>query len=216
MCQVANERLGSPRKLNPSVPRDLETIVMKAASHDAADRYATAGEMASDLEAFLSDRPIQARQLSKIGHAIRWCRRNRLMAGLAASVMFLLATVFGVTLAGYSHSEQQRQASEKTSKRAVDVLDEIYMRFASSDLSMPMASNTESGEEQLLGHTPLPLSKDVAFMLDNLLQPFATTLVHARYSLGVFRYSPTSRKSSPVSFQCGGMKYHCPGSQGAR
>lgn len=168
MSQVANERLPSPRMFNPCVPRDLETIVMKAASHDAADRYATAGDLASDLEAFLADRPIQARRLSKLEHTVRWCRRNRSMAVLAASVVFLLAAVFGVTVAGYFQSERQRQQSDAVSRLAVSVLDEFYTRFASGGFNVPATNDTE-GTEGLVGNAPLPLSKDVAFMLDKML-----------------------------------------------
>ena len=47
--------------VNPEVPRDLETIVHKAIDRDPAHRYATAGEMAADLQRFLDDEPIQAR-----------------------------------------------------------------------------------------------------------------------------------------------------------
>ena len=56
------DRLG---KLNPEVPRDLETIVHKAIERDPSHRYATAGELAADLQRFLDDEPIQARRLSQ-------------------------------------------------------------------------------------------------------------------------------------------------------
>ena len=49
-------------RLNPEVPRDLETIVHKAIERDPAHRYATAGELAADLQRFLDDEPIQARR----------------------------------------------------------------------------------------------------------------------------------------------------------
>lgn len=174
--QVASERLQSPRKINPNVPRDLETIVMKAASQDAADRYATAGLLANDLEAYLADRPIQARRLSVGEHAIRWSRRNRSMAALAASVVFLLATVFGVTLTAYFHSEQQRQESDVTTKLAVSLLDEIVTQFTSGDLRIPVSNDPEGADGQL-GNATLPLSKDVAFMLDRML-PFYDKFSH--------------------------------------
>lgn len=48
------------RKIDRRVPRDLERIVAKAIEHRAADRYATAGEMARDLERFLASEPVQA------------------------------------------------------------------------------------------------------------------------------------------------------------
>lgn len=170
MNQVANERLPSPRKINPDVPRDLETIVMKAAAHDPADRYSTAGEMAADLSAFLTDRPILARRLSKVEHAVRWCRRNRSTAAMLTAVALLLAAAFGATVAGYFHSERQRQQSDVTTKLAVGVLDEIYNRFSSSDLNVRVADSDDSEEsEGFAGSPALPLSRDVAFMLDKML-----------------------------------------------
>src|SRR5262249_14935782 len=51
-----------PRKLNPAVPSDLETILLKATAKDPAARYATAQELAEDLRNFLEDRPIRARR----------------------------------------------------------------------------------------------------------------------------------------------------------
>ena len=170
MNQVANEQLQSPRKTDARLPKDLETIVMKAASHDAADRYATAGEMALDLEEFLADRPIQARRLSKVEHAVRWCRRNRPMAAMAASVAVLIATVFGVTVGAFMHSEQQRRESDAESRLAISILDEFYTQFASGDLNVPLTGD-DAVANDTVGNAPLPLSKDVVFMLERML-PF--------------------------------------------
>lgn len=89
-------RLG---KLNPFVPRDLETIVLKAVSHRPEDRYATAAELAHDLNCFLNDRPIRARRMSLPEQFTRWYRKNKLVAGLSAAVATLLiatSILFGV------------------------------------------------------------------------------------------------------------------------
>src|SRR5262249_26074784 len=47
-----------PRKVNPSVPRDLETVVLKAIARDPAHRYQTPAELADDLKCFVEDRPV--------------------------------------------------------------------------------------------------------------------------------------------------------------
>ena len=60
--QVLHEEPPRLRKLDPTVPRDLETIVAKAIARDPAHRYATAGALAEDLQRFLEDRPIRARR----------------------------------------------------------------------------------------------------------------------------------------------------------
>ena len=88
--RVLHEPPAPPRKLDPRIPRDLETIVLKAIAKDPAERYATAERMAEDLQRFLADRPIRARRAQRAERAWRWCRRNPAVATLLAAVAFLL------------------------------------------------------------------------------------------------------------------------------
>src|SRR5205807_1485799 len=78
------------RALDSSIPADLETIVLKAAAREPAHRYQTAGELAQDLRRFLDDRPVLARRVGTAEQFWRWCRRNRVVAGLAAAAVSLL------------------------------------------------------------------------------------------------------------------------------
>src|SRR5207248_8494248 len=68
------------RKLDPSVPRDLETIVHKAMAREPERRYPTADELADDLQRFLNDEPIKARQAGTVERLRRWRRRNPALA----------------------------------------------------------------------------------------------------------------------------------------
>jgi serine/threonine protein kinase/WD40 repeat protein len=86
-----------PRKLDPHVPRDLETVVLKCLAKDVAGRYATPEALADDLRRFLADRPVRARRVSPAERAWRWCRRNPGVAGLLAAVVALLAAVATVS-----------------------------------------------------------------------------------------------------------------------
>jgi serine/threonine protein kinase/WD40 repeat protein len=81
----------APRRIDRRIPRDLETIVLKAIAKEPEKRYQTAEELAEDLRRFLADRPIWARRTSWREHAWRWVRRN---PGWAAT----LAAVFGLLL----------------------------------------------------------------------------------------------------------------------
>ena len=106
--QVMHEEPPRPRKLNPAVPRDLETIVLKACARDAAHRYQSATELADDLRRFTEDKPIRARAVSEAEKLWRWCRRNPALASLAALfVLSLLAGAAGTTWK-WREAEQER------------------------------------------------------------------------------------------------------------
>src|SRR4029077_5190568 len=60
--KIAGEEPPPPRQVNPAVPRDLETILLKALAKEPAERYATARELADELRRFLEDKPIRARR----------------------------------------------------------------------------------------------------------------------------------------------------------
>jgi ABC-type amino acid transport substrate-binding protein len=98
VLQVISQEPVPPRSLNPAVPRDLETICLKALAKEPARRYASAAAFADDLRRFVEGEPILARRASALGRWWRWARRNRALAGLGAmsAVLFvgLLAVLF--------------------------------------------------------------------------------------------------------------------------
>jgi serine/threonine protein kinase/Tfp pilus assembly protein PilF len=108
-------------RLNPAIPRDLATVVHKAVDREPGRRYATAAELAADLQRFLADEPIQARRLSPRERLWRWCRRNPAVAGLTAAVALLLVgmTVAALTFAAVLDSgSRQLEASLKVTSEA--------------------------------------------------------------------------------------------------
>jgi WD40 repeat protein/serine/threonine protein kinase len=94
VSQVMHDEPPRPRKLNPGVPRDLETVVLKAIARDPAQRYQTPSEMADDLKRFVEDRPVKARRVSEAEKFLRWCRRNPLAAGLVAGIVLMFLAGF--------------------------------------------------------------------------------------------------------------------------
>ncbi|WP_165224811.1 serine/threonine-protein kinase [Aquisphaera insulae] len=90
-----------PRSKDPRIPRDLETIVLKAIEKDPADRYATAEAMAEDLQRFLDDQPIRARRVGVPERYARWARRNPVIAilGGVLTAVLLAATASSVLVA---------------------------------------------------------------------------------------------------------------------
>jgi serine/threonine protein kinase/WD40 repeat protein len=91
--KVLHEPPAPPRRLDPRVPRDLETIVLKCLAKEPAERYAAAEVLAEDLRRFLADRPIKARRTPWHERTWRWCRRNPVVASLLATVGALLVAV---------------------------------------------------------------------------------------------------------------------------
>jgi serine/threonine protein kinase len=91
-----------PRRLDRHIPRDLETVVLKALAREPARRYATAADLARDLQRFLDDQPVRARRARPWERLARWAKRRPVVAGLLA----LLAAAL-VALAVLSHLHNQ-------------------------------------------------------------------------------------------------------------
>ncbi len=99
-----------PRRIDASIPRDLELVTLKAIEREPERRYASAGEFADDLDAVLELRPVRARPPSWFERGLRTARRHR--ASAAASAVAALALIaFGVwTMARAESEREQRRA----------------------------------------------------------------------------------------------------------
>lgn len=108
--QILFESPRSLRKVDPAIPRELETIVSKAMEKSPTDRYETAQELADDLRRYLDHRPILARPPSASDRLRKWALRNRraVTASVAVAAVFLLLIVAG--LAFHARSLQTANA----------------------------------------------------------------------------------------------------------
>ncbi len=115
--QVVEANPPTPRSINPAVPRDLETVALKAIARDPADRYQNADELADDLRRFVEDRPVRARRATQTEQLWRWCRRNPAVASLIATV-FLVTALGAVTASvlALRADASARQAMQTPSK----------------------------------------------------------------------------------------------------
>ncbi len=108
--QVRLDEPRPPRKLNDRIPRDLETVCLKAMAKEPGRRYPTARELSEDLRRFLSGEAIRARRTGRIEQLSRWCRRNPTIA--ATSFIALIALV-AATLISVAYGLQRSRTAEK-------------------------------------------------------------------------------------------------------
>jgi serine/threonine protein kinase len=125
--QVRTEEAVPPRRLQPQVSRDLDTICRKCLEKDPQRRYLSAGDLADDLARFLAGEPIRARPVGGVGRFIRWCRRKPVHASLwAALAMLVVGTIAGLFIwqrVEYQHRQealesQHRREAEASQRRA--------------------------------------------------------------------------------------------------
>jgi WD40 repeat protein len=101
ILQVVNDDPVPPRRLQPRLPRDLETICLKCLEKSPAKRYGSAAELADDLERWANVQPIRARRIGRLGRASRWVQRNPVLASVcaaSAAVIVVLSAFFYVRL----------------------------------------------------------------------------------------------------------------------
>jgi tetratricopeptide (TPR) repeat protein len=134
LMQVTSQEPGPPRRLQPTVPRDLETICLKCLEKEPKRRYASAADLADDLGRWQRGEPVRARPIGPWRRAVKWARRRPALAGLMAAVVLgLLASAAG----GLWHyqqmstaldtAEKQRDEARKNLRLAWTVTDDMLM-----------------------------------------------------------------------------------------
>lgn len=120
LVQVAFDEPVPPSRVQPRLPRDVETVCLKCLEKNPANRYQSAEALAEDLARFRVGRPVGARPIRWPARARRWCRRNparAAVAALAASIMLILA-VGGPILAQREHDLRQQADAHKATALA--------------------------------------------------------------------------------------------------
>jgi hypothetical protein len=119
LLQVLHHEPAPPRKRDPSLPRDLETICLKAMAKTQARRYQSARDFAADLRRFLKGEPIQARRVSLGERAVKWGRRRPAAIALGAAVVLMLAAAAWVWQreANQLRNDEARRLDEETATK---------------------------------------------------------------------------------------------------
>jgi hypothetical protein len=115
VLQLLSEEPVPVRRLQPKVPRDLETVCLKCLEKDPKKRYATAADLAEDLRRFLAGEAIQARPARAIERGWRWCRKNRALASLAASIVvgLVLGSYLLVTIRAHAVAQRDKAIARR-------------------------------------------------------------------------------------------------------
>ena len=115
LIRIQEEEPRRPRRLDDTIPRDLETICLKCLSKAPGQRYATAAALAQDLKRYLAGRPILARPASSHERAVRWVRRR---PAIAALVAFCSASALGLAATWAWQLDRERRHSLATAMAA--------------------------------------------------------------------------------------------------
>ena len=121
--QIAVEEPMKLRKIDRSVPGELETIVHKAIEKNPDDRYLSAAELAADLQAFLDDRTIQAKPPTVADKLSKWSRRHKpLVWTMAISVCAMVTMAISALTVSNLVIAQERQVAEQEAATANAVI----------------------------------------------------------------------------------------------
>jgi WD40 repeat protein len=125
--QILHNEPRPPRAVDRTIPRDLETICLKALAREPGRRYASAGDLADDLRRFLRGEPVRARPVGRVARALRWVKRRPALAALGAVSGLAVLALVGVAVAALQaarfraaniQAEQMRQKEAAQRGRA--------------------------------------------------------------------------------------------------
>jgi tetratricopeptide (TPR) repeat protein len=150
-----------PRRLDPAISRDLETVCLKCLQKDPNDRYGTAESLADDLKRFLEQRPITARPVAPAEHIWRWCRRNPVVAALSTGLALTAISGLVVLVTLLKEAHAGRREAENNYRVASDALSDAWSLILiqgtakpDDDLVLKSMLNLRHRQKQLIESRP--------------------------------------------------------------
>ncbi len=156
LFQVLNDEPRPPRQLNHKIPRDLETVCLKAMAKAPARRYATARALADDLRHFLRGESIRARPVGRAERLGRWCRRNPVAASLLLAVS--LSSAFGMRELSRLSEHLVRSSALESAAQQSEILDEVNNVYSADVVERAKLKGVEATHDYATrkGAIPLP------------------------------------------------------------
>jgi lipopolysaccharide biosynthesis regulator YciM len=149
-----------PRRLQPGVPRDLQTICLKCLRKEPAKRYNTAESLADDLGRFLDGRPVVARPVGPAERLVLWARRRPALASLAASVM-VVAVGSAVLLTSAYERERQARRDEEGQRRLAEDNERKALASADAEHAAKVAAEKRLGQIEKANDILASIFKDL-------------------------------------------------------
>jgi eukaryotic-like serine/threonine-protein kinase len=132
--QLVHDEPPSISRINDEVPRDLETITLKAMSKEPQQRYPNARELADEIRRWLNHEPIRARPVSRFSRFVKWCRRRPLVASLTftaigfAILTCSIAAIWATRERAMHQVAQQRfEQAQQSNVRSVQRLVQLFL-----------------------------------------------------------------------------------------
>ena len=200
LMQVVHQEPVSPRTLDSSIPRDVETICLKCLEKSPGRRYASADELADDLDRFLNNEPVHARPLGKLQHAWRWCQRKPLAAGLiGAMASLLLVVMVGVWYRMQYAATAQRLASTEAMKRLSDY-------YAGISRARELTASQQPGVTWQAEKELAQIADFVPDGSEKLLFDSLKADIDSRYDLRLVNTVPTRMRYGAMAFSPDGQR----------
>jgi len=118
--RIAEEEPRRPREVAKDLDRELEALLLKALAHDPNGRYATAGDLADDIERYLAGEPLSAKAPTMGYFLYKRLRKHRVRVAVAAGV---LAALTGMAVLAYVRIAQARDDARQEAAKARTVTD---------------------------------------------------------------------------------------------
>jgi eukaryotic-like serine/threonine-protein kinase len=165
LVRIQKQDFPKPREIDPSIPRPLEAICLKAMARSMSARYRTAAELAADIEAFLADEPVSAWKEPAAMRAARWVRRHRTLVSTGGATVAVLLLALAIIVVLQSSANRRLTAANNNEKAArtdaESQRDKAQQNFQMAQDAVDRYFTQVSEDPRLAAHGLEPLRRDL-------------------------------------------------------